>query len=349
MPTPVTKSLGKSGFGRDYTDFAVLEAAISPVSGSLVTDDQVWTIEVYNDDNTSISDNWGDQGVNFATACDATRNITIKPATGEGWIDSFLASPYAIKFDPAKGAALENTSHRGAVLSVSNGCDYFTIRGMQCRAGWRSLYVDTISGSALVEDNILATTGNQDGVAFSSAAGVLRNNFVIVEAGGGALFAGGHRFGAYPIVHNNTFVRLGASASGDGMSSDPSFPDIECINNVFVNCAATFAAHITAAGNGIDYNASTATLSLGTHNRAGITASNEFNSVSATLSATDLRRQAGADLSGFGLTTLGGFGDDVFDTARGAAWDIGAQEYAAGGGPPAFANPLALLGVGRAV
>lgn len=348
MPTPITKSLGKSGFGRDYTDFVVLEAAVSPVNGSLVTDDQVWTIEVYNDDNTSISGSWGDSGVVFDVVCDSTRNITIKPATGEGWLDSFLASPHNIKFDPTKGAALENTSHRGAVMTISDNCHYCVIRGMQFRAGWYAVSTSSISTNGLIEDNVLATTNNSATLSDSGQFTVARNNFIIAEGGGGQLFAGGGRSGVYPILHNNTFVRLGATASGLGVGGDPSFPDVECINNVFVNCSTTFETHITAAGNGIDYNASTTTLSLGTHNRASITAANEFNSVSATLSSTDLRRKAGADLSGFGLTTLSGFSDDVFGTARGAAWDIGAEEYAVAGGPPGFANPMKLLGVGRA-
>lgn len=340
MPTAITKHIGTNyPTGRDYDGPEMLDLNMP---ASFVTADEVWDCIFHNDGEFVVTAT--DTPCSFSATTDATRNFTLRCATGDSWVDSWVASPYAIAgYDPAKGVAIRNPSHRGNPFNIVGG--YCTVRGIQTKSGWYGPQNgDSTADGGLMEKMLIETTNNNYSLAASSN-GTVRNCIGIISGGGGQGCAAGNRFGFYPKIHNCTVVRLGASASGDGVSGDPSFPDCEILNCVFVNFSTTFNALVTAAGAGIDYNASTATLSLGTHNRPSITASNEFNNVGT--STPDLRRKAGADLSGF-ATVIGSFGDDVFGTARGASWDIGAQEYAAAGGAPAFANPLALLGVGRA-
>jgi hypothetical protein len=345
MPTTITKHIG-TGYpapGRDYDGPEMLKGFMP---ASLVTADEVWDCIFYKDATgggefvTTSTDN----PCTFTMVTDATRNFTLRVASGHSWTDSFAASSYALKYDATKGVAVRNPSHRGNPFSILNG--YCTVRGFQTKSGWSGPQNgDQTAVGGLMEDMLCETTNNA-GVFSPSDNGILRNSIGIISAGGGAAMGGGNRSGNYSKVHNCTFVRLGASASGTAVGGDPSFPDLEILNCVFINFSTTFAAHITTAGAGIDYNASTTTLSLGSNSKPSITAASEFTDIS--VATPDLRRLAGSNLSGFG-TVIGSFSDDVFGTARGASWDIGAQEYAAAGGAPGFANPLALLGVGRAV
>ena len=117
MTTTVTKSIGSAG-GRDYATIQAFFDAVAVV-GNLVTADQVWIGELYNDSEFFVSGNvLGHLASGITT--DATRYILLRPATGQGFKDNAGAATSALRYDQSKGVALRVDNNYARLLEVDS-------------------------------------------------------------------------------------------------------------------------------------------------------------------------------------------------------------------------------------
>lgn len=120
MATTITKSIGTTG--RDYSNATTWEADIP---ANLITADEVWLGEVYNDSEITSTATTTISG----HTTDATRFIELRPATGEGFKDGIGSS--ALRYDSSYGACFRNTSGTNQVFQVDD--DFVFLRQLQIR------------------------------------------------------------------------------------------------------------------------------------------------------------------------------------------------------------------------
>ena len=210
MPTVQTKSIGTSS--RDYTTLALFEAAIP---ANLVTADEQWIGELYNDTEFAPS------GLTTFTShtTDATRDIIVRPATGEGFADHVDATTNPLGYDQTKGVGFKTTFNYDELIQITNSCDFMTVQGLQadCKEGFI-----LVSGSDnIVKDNIARAEGNyyDDGVITVNAGSAV-NNMVYVDAVSGTGISLGVSAGTTRTVNNTIVYPTGQTTStGNGIKT----------------------------------------------------------------------------------------------------------------------------------
>src|SRR5947209_3758092 len=101
MPTVVTKSIGSAG-GRDYSTIALFIAALP---ANLVTADQQWIGECYNDSEFAIGSALAFSGI----TTDATRNIILRCASGQSFNDNAGKATNALRYNQTNGVGIRVT------------------------------------------------------------------------------------------------------------------------------------------------------------------------------------------------------------------------------------------------
>lgn len=318
MTTAITKSLGTAS--RDYSTWAGWIAYLQGRgSGSLVTADEAHTVEAYNDSEfTSAA---GTLGGLSGVVTDATRNITIKCAAGQSFADT---ASNALAYDIANGVGLRATGNVDVLLTVAT--DNTTVEGLQFHnEGINYLYGGLLftSNDVLVRKCLgYADGGNNYASDSFRSTGGRWENCAIVSRGGSAGF---WAYGAYATnsFKNCTAVNLSAHVSSIGFRKVGAYSTTTAQGCVSMGFGVNFRANGGWSA-GTDYNASDQASAPGTNSLSSLTASSQFENVTA--GTEDLRVKAGADLIGAGyagLTTL----DIVGQTRSATLPTIGAWEY----------------------
>lgn len=305
MVTTVVKSIGTAS--RDYSTLQAWEDA---APANLVTADQVWKGECYNDSTFTA-------GVTISgITTDATRYIWLTAAAGQSFADT---PSNALDYNAANGVAI-NTSDTCIYTAVAN----VKIDKLQISGG---VGINDSSGSSAVYiDNCIVksshyTTGNG---GIMTAGNV--SNCVAINVNGGTAVLG---FGSAKFF-NVTAIQTG-SASAFGFRGDYSTPK-------YTNCAAFgFGTNFRSGYDGTsDCNASSQASPPGAHSLGSLTFSDHF------VSSSDYKLKATSTLINAGTAT-GAPSTDIFGTSRpsGAGYDIGAFEYVAAGGGLSITTELA--------
>lgn len=315
----ITKSIGATA--RDYATPALFAAAIP---SNLVTADEKWVGECYNDAE------FVGAGIMFdcsGKTTDATRNIVLTAAAGHSHIDHGTAAANALKYDVSKGVGIRMTGVGNWVIRP--GGAYTEIRRLQIKADAAdSLGINGAvnEGTARKYHDLIIETGGEMGIdAYDNA---LLTNVICINLG---TTANGARLGNGSKAIGCGVVRASnQTAAGIGWRINYG----TCILQSCYSFGFTTAADASGwDGTNSKYNATDAASGLpGTNNQHSVSYSQftpftdassgapNFNPIAATLLAAN----------GFRDATLAP--NDIAGTARSATPTIGPKEIGGGGG-----------------
>lgn len=313
MATELTYSIGATG--RDYATLAAFLADVGTgVSNDLVSDDTNILLEMYNDAVFTISASIAFNTAYGAGKTDATRTITIRPASGHGFLDNIDTDDPLKFYGTSKGVTLNYTSGYIGIWP----CAYMVIDGLQfSRSNGYALYVSAgVNPTALVKNCIFDFGTYGTGIGFNGVYAKMENCAIFHGLTTGAIV----ETRGTPTYKNVTVIRYSdASADTDSVG----IKKLTEGNPNLINCASF--GHTTDYQNANLTNcaSSDATGSAGLIN---LTAGDQFEGLSS--SGPDARLKATSDLIAAGSNT--GTTEDIYGTTRDVTTpDIGAYEYVA--------------------
>ena len=313
MATTVTSSIGTSS--RDYSTLQAWEDACP---ANLVTADQIWRGEVYND-----SEFTGELNISGVTT-DATRYIELTTAAGQSFMDDSGIRSLPLRYDQSKGVGVSGST--SFTPAVESNVDYTRIGKLQIKSSGTHAKVMYFRAQNGVAENCICygVTSLNNNLQIGLNATV--KNFVVYgESGTGVTFesSNGQLLGS-------TIVKPGTAGSGSAINS---FAHIS--GNVVANCALfnyTSTVNDASRLSNFDY-CVTDLASPGVSSETGSlfskTFSSQFENVTSA-AAGDWRVKTGADLLGAGLPSYSGMlSADITGLTRANPSTIGAWESGA--------------------
>lgn len=314
MATVVTRTIGTAS--RDYSTLQSWEDA---APSNLVTSDQVWRGECYADTEFTAA-----LTVSGSTV-DSTRYKELTVAAGESFADHADKLTNALRYNASNGAALRSTTAWGTAFTVSE--NYFRMSRLQVYQDSNNGNGVTLNNSnATVSDVIIESRGGRPLMLQSSST--LTNALVVGRKSSlsevadiwngctvtNCTFAVPSDLTAATRVikrsywSGNTFVNCGFFGGTDAVSSATGATFTNCYTNdsTSIPSGCTTVAYDTSTGSGFE------SITNGTHDY-------RIKSTSALIDAG---------------TSTGAPSVDIVGTTRpqGGLYDVGAWEYAAGGG-----------------
>lgn len=330
MPTTVVKSIGTAS--RDYSTLQSWEDACP---ANLVTADQIWKGECYNDSEFAVA---GTILTISGQTTDSTRYVWLTCATGQSFTDNTNKLTNALRYNQANGVAARSTA--GFLTDASRfTANYTRIEGIQFAMDYGSHTSGTgpitLDGSNQTVRNCIAfiksaSANNNHCIQADGASNAVVVNCIAVTVQTGGYFSNGVGTGSNTFI-NVICVSLAGTISGrNAFHRGYGSPTIyDCYGSGWGN----FARDGTGTG---DYNASDLASpnwpGSSTNCIASLAATNQFTSVSTT--TPDLRVKAGAGLINAGnrQNTYTSDLDIVGQTRSTTTPTIGAWEYISAGG-----------------
>lgn len=311
------KTIG-SGGGRDYSTLA---SWIAACPANLVTSTQTWEGEAYND--SEFTDNGTVLTISGITA-NATYNIQLRPASGQGIYDHANKLTNALTYDASKGVAMRVTGANSPTISIS--VDYTKITGFQM-AGSAGQQIVLVSGNIpnVVFDKCIAIGSGQfgSGSVVRMQAGDWQNGLIIGTA---ADTVGFISLGNSANLYASTVVNVASSPTQTGIRRSYDTPI--CKNVVCMGFSTNFVSGLSSSSN---YNCSSDSSAPGANSLTSKTYSSQFQSISS--GSPDFRVKSGADLINAGTRDATHTGDlDIVKQSRSTSTPtIGAWEYVSSG------------------
>lgn len=328
MATIVTKSVGTSA--RDYSTIA---AAVAALPANLVTADQAWVFELYND--TEFNENLTLTG----HTTDATRNITFRPAAGQGFGDHANKLTNALRYNQSNGVGIIVLG--GFLIPAWDiGDSYVLIDGLQFHhAGGQSTSSLLIStGANVVIKNCVIQDSGAQGTGGFAARLEGENSGLINCLHINRNSAQTDRVGFSVVVSTGYIIGCGALRTVTGTGNRAAFfrdYGSPLIRNCWALGWQKFGKDTTAdASSGYNATDLAAANTPGTNNVYSLTSSAQLQSV--TVNSEDARVKAGSGLV-VGTRDQTYTSDlDMVKSARSITLPtIGPWEYSAGGGATA--------------
>lgn len=324
MPTTVTKSVG-SGGGRDYANLGAFLAAV-PLN--LVTADQVWVAELYNDSEFT----GGFNIANGVYTTDGSHYIKITAAAGQSFQDHANVRTNPLIYDQSKGVGIT----LGSSDTFAIDCAYTQITRLQIKRtaanGAFAVANCNVSGAGNVgiefKDCILQKDCTGSGPVYQQYGDNAAYNLAILDTGAGTGNGVQLALGSSDLINCTIVQSTANSAHGNGIA-------VSYATSLIVRNCAVFGFATPWSGTPgsafTDYNCSDGTCPTGSHNQNSKTYSNQFVSTTA-----DWRLKTGADCINTGNTDATFAPNDISATARGAttAGDIGAWEFSSAAAVP---------------
>ncbi len=319
MPTTVVKSVGTTG--RDYS---TIQAAEDAKPANLVSADQVWKMECYNDSEFTAG------VVISGSTVDATRYTWLTAANGQSFADHANRLTNPLKYDRNNGVGIRMTGNYDVILRMEE--DYCVVSRMQFKNQGTYTNSNTSVGIANAncrfDGNLFEYTGNIAIIGAQHDSIRISNNVLV--ANGSNLTANALLFaGNNGAAVNNTIVRPSdRAAAGVGIALSAGYSGTLVQNNAVFNFTTAFGGTGTAhASSG--YNLTDAATAFGSNNQVSKTFANQFQN--ATSSAQDWRIKSGADAINNATRAQTYTNDlDIVGTARSVttptigAWEFGA-------------------------
>lgn len=328
MTTTVVKSIGTAG--RDYSTLQSWEDAC-PVN--LVTVDQIWKGECYNDSEFTIGGSSNYFTISGQTT-DATRYVWLTTAAGQSFLDSAGKLTNAMRYNQANGVGFK-TITTGYTAGMQISANYTRIENIQAyydsnySGGWEFF---KITGSGCLVQNCILQTRKPDGRSIGLGATTKLVNVLCIAAGTSANNYGVASGNVGNELHNVTFVRPSdlAAATTQGVGFSYSYYPL-CVNVAVFGWNGGFKGVMSSYPAGSDYNCTDGASAPGANSLTGKTFSSQFQTV--TDAAKDFRVKAGSDLINAGTpdaTYTGGL-DIIGQTRSATAPTIGAWEFITSG------------------
>lgn len=211
MPTVVTKTIGSAG-GRDYSTLATWMAACP---ADLVTADQVYRGEVYNDSEFVIT---AALSIGSGVTTDGTRYIELTAAAGQSFVDHPDVRQNPLCIDPSKGVTVTcNTGYTSVFVVTAR---YTRISRFQVRhpytGGGANYCIATASGtpSACRYSNLLIVSNSAGLGVDLGEADTLENSVVVMTRSNGVQ-------GAARMYHHGTFLNCLFAMPSDVATKQP--------------------------------------------------------------------------------------------------------------------------------
>lgn len=293
MPTTVAKAVGTAS--RDYS---LLQSAHDAQPSSLVTADQAWVFNLYNDSEFAANPPLSVSG----KATDATHTQTWQAATGQAFNDNAGKNTNALTYNASNGVAirLSGGALNGAIECAS---DYVTFTDLQIGGGGgEAAFGQTAANSNVLLQRCIGISGESP----SSSASFILNGGVAVNCLGIAT-GGGNGF----LDFNNSSLR-NCSAVAPGGSGNKGFRGNYTAPLYLNNASFGFTTPFANTSNGSnDYNASDG-AAPGTHVLTSKVFASQYQDTTG-----DFRLKTGADLIGAGTRDATYTGDlDILKNAR---------------------------------
>lgn len=321
MTTLITKSIGTTG--RDYSTLQAWEDAIP---ASLVTTDEQWLGECYNDSEFTAKLNIS------AHTTDATRWIKLTAAAGQSFQDHANVRTNALKYDQTKGVGISYATGYDYTIELSGTTNYLTISRLQIKS-------TSPSGSWPINSNSNSGTNNifKDLIVESARNGPTNLRGTIINVLSIIRVANTN----FDVGPSSTFIGCTAvcitDATGTVGFNAPAYR-----NTITLNSCASFghtkatqkAGTSTFAGN---YNAtdhaSGADGMPGANSQHSVTFSSTTPFTGASNATINLIPVAGTNLINNGTLDSTNAPNDITGTARDSTPTIGVWEVVAGGSP----------------
>lgn len=319
MPTTVTSTIGTTG--RDYSTVQAWEDACP---ANLVTADQVWRGECYNDSEFTVA---GTVLAIGGMTVDSTRYLELTAASGQSFIDHASVSSNARKYDATKGVGLRATNAFGYAVDNGGGVNYCRFSRLQFQGGTHA------AGTTCVyQENSTDNDWNQcifGGPGETRVGGIgtrIRNSLIIADKGSVGLRP---KYGA--DVYNCTIV-WPSDVSNTGTTGIVSNDSGNIVQNTAVFGFATASSGTFDTTNSKNNATDLGSIVGASGNQVSKTYANQFQNT--TTASRDFRPKAGADTIDNGTTDSTNAATDLIGTSRpsGSAYDIGAEEYVTVGG-----------------
>jgi len=328
MTTTVVHSVGTAS--RDYSTWTAWYAA-APLN--LVTADQLWRGEGYNDAEFTTTSTL--ITVSGSTVTDATRYLLMTSASGQGYRDNAGTSG-PLRYDATKGVGLRWTAGYGAIISDAHA---LVVDGLQISydVTVATNYPPPLSGIRALHNCLIEsrqTSGN-----FINFPGEVVNCLVCMRGStfsGTALRPTSNSPGVDHFIGNTIVRPSDLAAGGTGISGGgDGFPVVS--DNAVFGFTTPFAGTIGSYPAGSGNNASSvASGSIpGSANQASLTFTAQFQT--STDAARDWRPTSGGALVNNGTRQQTYTNDvDIMNVARSTSTPtIGAREYVAPVAPAA--------------
>lgn len=318
MPTTVTHSIGTAS--RDYSTLQAWEDACP---ANLVSADQVWRGECYNDAEFTAGVTIG------GTTTDATRYIELTAATGQSFQDHATVRSNALTYDQSKGVGIKITA--GYSTCIDAGGLHVRISRLQLltTAGGTA---PIVSGFDVLKDCYLeCRTGGRACIERLIAGSFAIN--VVFNARGGA-------WACQLVANTATLIGCTAVVPTDVVASQNAFDETGAgSSRVMQSCAIFgFVAPVGSSaswGGSSGFNATNVSSGLpGSSNQHSVTYSQVTPFTDADKDSLDLRAIASTALAGAGLYDGTNAPSDVSGYTRLNPPTIGAWELTPSGPPP---------------
>lgn len=327
MTTTVTHSIGTSS--RDYSTIQAWEDACP---ANLVTSDEIWKGECYNDSE------FGGSGINVCnfsgTTTDTSRYYWLTCAAGQSFADNASVLTDPLRYDQSKGVGLRVTGSYGSFLVAEgsggpggdSGCNVL-IERLQCfydSNGNTSVLFG--GGEVTIRGCIIESSQTSQRLSDWNYPPAYENCLIVARATRTTVWCPGPQ-----EMHNCTLVCSAASPSSTLFGYNYGYAT--AVNCAIFGFTTPFSGTLASYPAATDYNAcDVATSSMpGTHNVGSLTFANQFTDVSD--STRDFRVKSGNSLAaGNPDSTHTGGVDIAFQTRSGTTPTIGAWEYIVAGG-----------------
>lgn len=312
MPTTVTKTIGTGG---DYTTLQAWEDA-SPAN--LVTSDQIWRGECFNQEFFSSSASL--LSVSGSTT-DATRYKELTTYAGASFVDNASVQTNALRYNASNGAGIRGTYAWASPVVVNES--YFRCSKLQF-SGTTSPGLNGAATTGMVIDKCIFENSSVSNEALKTYGVCTVKNSLIVQRSTyqcAALSNGTN-------VYNCTFVRTGSSTS---QLIYGSYSTSTLQNCAFFGGATTLAfgsstkTYVTCYTDTASPPSGCTTVAYDTSTGSG------FQNI--TDATRDFRIKTGSALLDVGTTDTTNAAYDIVGTARpqGSAYDVGAWELVVAG------------------
>ncbi|MEO7778504.1 MAG: hypothetical protein ABIY63_13310 [Fibrobacteria bacterium] len=318
MPTTLTKSVGTAS--RDYSTGPLAAAALP---SSLVTADQKWIFEFYNDSEFTGT------GILFDSSgktCDATRNIVLTAAAGQSYKDHANVRTNPLKYNASNGVGLRSSTGSWVIRP---GGAYTEVRRLQVSAtgaGGIGINGAVNEGTARKYIDCIIDSVSHYGLTMYDAALAVNVHHAATGTGGN-----GFQVGGGSTVIGCTTVRCSdQTVSNTGFTTNYGTNIMQsCAAFGYTNAADAAGWHATSS----KYNATDKASGLpGTNNQHSVTYTRTTPFTDAISTSMNFIPIASTSLAANGFRDATNAPNDITGTARTATPTIGAWEITAGGG-----------------
>ena len=320
MTTTVVKTIGTGG------DYTTLQAWEDAAPANLVTSDQIWQGQCFNQEFFSSSAAL--LNVSGSTT-DATRYKELTTYAGASFVDNASVQTNALRYNSSNGAAIRGTyAWAGPVFIAEN---YFHISKLQILSG-DTVTLNSGNTGLIVDKCIVENSGTTNEALKTFGACIVKNSLLVGRSTGViALLSNG------TAAYNCTFVRTGTSTTNlvNGNYSTLTFK----------NCAL-FGGATTIAGGSSTKTYTTCYTDTSSPPSGCTTVAYATSTGSGfenkTDSTHDFRIKSTSAMVNAGTVESTHAATDIAGTSRpsGAAYDVGAWEYVSAGGSQTLSPSL---------